>query len=190
VQIVAVWTGEFGLAVAQFLQTMTDVSARVEAVADGIPIRPWMGDEMLVVCAWREWPALFAHAESVAYAHASPWLPVVLEHPEMRVGPLVSPPRGPCHSCFTRRRHQHDPRRRITWGLHRAYDRDPSVGPRGFVSYQARLAAAIVTQIADDLATGKERSGTIVRLNLYTHAFARETLVPVAGCARCDSGSR
>lgn len=173
--------GPFGVAVAERLEAAFDATATTHADASGrFWSQTWPAADVHVLCAWRAMPWLAARLDEVAFAWGVPWLPVVCEHPELRVGPLVVPGRGPCYGCFRRRLAQHRPSERLTAELHRLYDGDAAAGPRGHMPFHALLAAASARAALD-----AGEPGRVVQHNLVTRKSAAGRTVGVHGCERC-----
>jgi bacteriocin biosynthesis cyclodehydratase domain-containing protein len=139
--------GAFGEAVADQLADNLNHTVRfpVERLADAVSSRP----ERLIVALWRPAPSLCEAIDALCFEHRLPWLPIIMEHPVIRVGPDVSPGRGPCFRCYRWRRTQHDVQAESTEALYRAYDVDPTCGPAGFLPHHARLSAALAGAALD-----------------------------------------
>lgn len=135
-------TGSFGARVISLLIAAFPGSTEYTATGAGISAAFTDQESAVVIALWRPDPGLCDAADALSYEHRRPWLPVVMEHPVIRIGPLVWPPAGPCFRCYTRRHRQHDQQPRATAALLAAYDRDRSCGPGGYLPHHARLAAA------------------------------------------------
>ncbi|MBV9451292.1 MAG: TOMM precursor leader peptide-binding protein [Streptosporangiaceae bacterium] len=143
---------DFGHRVARFLAE--EFPGSRETGADDLA-SAFTGDATAIVVvvprpAW----ALCERADQWAYEHGRPWLPVVMEHPVLRVGPLVCPPSGPCFKCYRARRFQHDTEYAASAVLNAAYDLDAALSPTGYLPHHARLAAAVATQFLTNAETG------------------------------------
>ena len=104
--------GPFGQRVADLLSAT--ISSRQVDREDGLGECFRAGTAAAVVALWRTEPSLTRTADELSFARMIPWLPVVMEHPRMRIGPLVFPGEGPCFRCFTMRLAQHDPQYETT----------------------------------------------------------------------------
>lgn len=169
--------GAFGHAVAALLAaarpgrgTCTDLDTAF--TTDAGPV---------IVALWRPAPALCERANELAFISGRPWLPVIMEHPVVRVGPLVTPPAAPCFACYAERRLQHDAHRETTRLLRAAYDRDDACGPAGFLPQHARTAAAVALSM---LAAGS--AGEVVTVRLTAPGLSASHVVPVHDCTRCS----
>jgi bacteriocin biosynthesis cyclodehydratase domain-containing protein len=169
--------GEFGHRVSQVLTQACPGSRNVtaDALADA-----FAGDAAAVVViapcpAW----ASCERADELAYHCGKTWLPIVLEHPVLRVGPLVRPPAGPCFACYRARRFQHDTAYAVSSALNAAYDADPSLSPAGYLPQHARLAAAVATRF---LARGE--TGHVVTFDLVSWRGAAHRVLSCHGCDR------
>jgi bacteriocin biosynthesis cyclodehydratase domain-containing protein len=135
----------------------------------------------VIVALWRPAPALCERVDELAFTAGRPWLPVIMEHPVVRVGPLVTPPSAPCFACYQQRRRQHDDHRETTRLLHAAYDRDDACGPAGFLPQHARTAAAVAWAMLD-----AGQAGQVVTVRLTAPGLSAGRVLPVHGCARCS----
>jgi hypothetical protein len=140
--------------------------AEVEAALAG-------GAEAAVVALWRPSPTLADDLDNLFFRYGKPWLPVVLEHPHLVVGPWITPPVGPCLRCYEARRRQHEPAASAMSALHAAYDRDPSLGPDGHLPHHVRVAAGLAdTVLRDGLAGAPSLPGRVTIYHLVTGALA------------------
>jgi bacteriocin biosynthesis cyclodehydratase domain-containing protein len=167
--------GPFGQAVADQLGGVTVAPREL----------PQTDADVLVMALWRPSPALCDRVDAAAFAAGRPWLPIIVEHPHVLVGPWVAPPAGPCFACYTARRTQHDPSSRATAGLHTAYDADPALGPAGYLPHHVRVAAALAL-----LALDRRAAGQLSAYNVQTGQLSAQRLVGVHACPRCDAGRR
>lgn len=144
--IAVVSTGAFGGQVAALL---SDYAGAPEVVPTRMIDAAFdVEDALVVVATWRPSPPLCARADELSFVRGTPWLPVVMEHRQIMIGPLVRPPAGPCYRCFVRRRTQHDIRYSETVAADNAFSEDQEAGPRGHMPYHARIAASLAMRIA------------------------------------------
>jgi bacteriocin biosynthesis cyclodehydratase domain-containing protein len=189
--------GEFGDQVIAFLLGGAGSTAAAGADraavgdADGLDAVFESTREPVVLALWRPCPSLCRRADNLAFRYWRPWLPVVMDHPRVRVGPLVAPGRGACFGCFEARRAQHDDHRADTDVVLAAYDRDAGLGPRGHLSQHARLAAALAEIMLSQFAHAPSAAaGQVISLNMLGGGLRRHRVVPVPGCARCGPPRR
>jgi bacteriocin biosynthesis cyclodehydratase domain-containing protein len=177
--------GEFGKHVVALLGRSSSWRVMVtRAIADAYAL-----DSRAVIAAmWRPSPALCEEADALAFQHQRPWLPVVMDHPHVRVGPVVVPGGGACFACFTARYEQHDPQYDATAALYAAYDRDPSFGPRGYLDHHARLAAALAEMALGDISTRcmLGAAAQVLTFNLYRGDIRRHPVIARSDCTRCS----
>jgi bacteriocin biosynthesis cyclodehydratase domain-containing protein len=116
-------------------------------------------------------------------------LPVVVEHPWLRVGPLVAPGSGACATCYLRRFRQHH-RSLPQWeALVTHYRVHTTDGPRGYLPSTVFLAAELAAQQLSEAFTGDNSgAGTVRHLHLLGHQMRRSTVIGIHGCPRCGSG--
>jgi bacteriocin biosynthesis cyclodehydratase domain-containing protein len=145
----------------------------------------------VVLALWRPFPALCARADELAFQVRRAWLPVVMDHPRVRVGPLVVPGSGACFGCFEARQVQHDRHRVVSAALLAAYDRDSGLAPRGYLGHHARIAAALANvmlgQLTDDPGTA---AGHVITSKVFGPGIRRHRVLPCPGCPRCGRSPR
>lgn len=195
-QLIVTPVGPFGHAVAERLR---DLCHRVEVVgadAAGPVTRPPIPDQALppgprlnVLVSWRRVPRTEREFDEEAFRTGDPWLPVVLDHPVLEIGPAVVPGTGPCCGCYRRRIAQHDPSRAVRAAVDRHYDADPLAGPAGHLPSTALFAAAAVADVVDRLRTAPEdEAGRVRQINVPTQQLWSGRAVGVHGCPRCGLG--
>ena len=106
--------GGFGRRVAQRLSTVDSSVAAID-VTTGTHPAAWPDADLYVLAAEWEADELVEMVESSAFAWRRPWFPVLLDHPHLRVGPVVVPGQSACHRCFDRRRRQHAKSPQPSW---------------------------------------------------------------------------
>ncbi|GIE76454.1 hypothetical protein Aph02nite_24040 [Actinoplanes philippinensis] len=185
--------GPFGYAVAERLRDLCrDVDiAGIDATGAVTAVRPAPDreDRLDVLVAWRRAPAIEQEFDDVAFRTGRPWLPVVLDHPVLEIGPLVVPGEGACHGCYRRRIAQHDTARTIRAAVDRHYDTDPQAGPAGYLTATALFAAASVAEIVDRFrAAPGDEAGRVRQIDVPTQQLRSGRVVGVHGCPRCGSG--
>jgi hypothetical protein len=112
-----------------------------------------------------------------------------MEHPVIRVGPLVIAPTGPCFGCYARRRAQHDLQRWASAVLQEAYDHDQGCGPLGYLPHHARIAAALAhgalgaVIAAEPRLEATQKAGEVTTIRLLGGDLR---VSHVIGCHDCD----
>jgi bacteriocin biosynthesis cyclodehydratase domain-containing protein len=189
VTIRTVGVGPFGERVAERLLRLIPASriAAEDDIDDVFSAAP----SAVAIATWRPAPALCERADELAYRYRVPWLAVIMEHPVIRVGPLVDPATGPCFRCYRRRRVQHDTQAMATAAVHAAYERDPVLGPAGYLPQHVRLAAGLAANML--LAAGlapSERctvSSNVVTVRLLRRGLSMNPVVACHDCDRCGT---
>ena len=191
-EVAALGTGEFGSRVAGLLADAADADVvRVDDIDGAFRSNA----PLVVLAAWRPSPRLCEAADQQSFLSGKPWLPVVMDSPALRVGPLVRPPDAPCFRCFARRRTQHDVEHRSTQMLYAAYDRDEHCGPRGYLPQHARIAAALIADVlnmwrAADDEDERPPVGEVREFRPSDQRLTTSKVVPCHDCRRCaPSGS-
>lgn len=176
-------SGKFGQQVADRLPSCLPDSATV-AVAD-LPEAFAGNPDAVVYAMWRADAEAGARADELAHDRGIPWMPVVLDHLTLRMGPVTLPGEGPCFRCFDSRLVQHDIHGETTAALRKAYARAPSLGPSGFLPHQARLAAGLAAGLLSGTLAGTSPPGQVVTVRLPRLEISRDSVVTVHGCPRC-----
>jgi hypothetical protein len=186
--------GAFGRRVASFL-------AGNEAASQTTYDRPIDGSGIesaferqgtsIVIALSRPDPELCQRADLLAFERNRIWLPIVMEHPVITIGPLVRPPGGPCFTCSHRRRVQHEIGDELSAVVKAAYMADPAWGPEGYLPHHARLAAAIGhgLLLAPGLGDGRvhdEALHSVVTIQLINNYISGDRIVPCLDCVCCE----
>jgi bacteriocin biosynthesis cyclodehydratase domain-containing protein len=211
IHVIAV--GAFGRAVANRIGELADGVVITRSTGTALPLSIPRA-RVRVLAAWRRVPTLERELDALAFGNGrglalgpdqqgsafrglalgpdqqggawTPWLPVVLEHPVLRVGPAVVPGAGPCHGCFQRRAAQHAADRAVAGALERRYDTDPAAGPAGYLPPAALLGAALAVEAAARLAVlPVAEAGRLRRIDLLTQQLSAGRAVGVHGCVHC-----
>lgn len=185
--------GPFGYAVAERLRDLCrDVEvAGIDATGAVTAGRAEPGREarLDVLVAWRRVPAMERQFDEESFRSRRPWLPVVLDHPTLEIGPLVVPGEGACHGCYRRRIAQHDAARTVRAAVDRHYDADPQAGPAGYLPATALFAAATVAEVVDRFRDApRDEAGRVRQIDVPTQQLRSGRVVGVHGCPRCGSG--
>jgi bacteriocin biosynthesis cyclodehydratase domain-containing protein len=146
---------------------------------------------MAAVALWRPDPDLCEQADAAAYRTGRPWLPIVMEHPVVYIGPVIRPPYGPCFSCMRRRRVQHDPHYAATAAVYAAYAADQDCGPAGYLPHHARMAAAVAHRLLRQSAVipdSLNADSDVVVLTLADSRIVTRRVVRCGDCQRCHGG--
>jgi bacteriocin biosynthesis cyclodehydratase domain-containing protein len=180
--------GDFGLDVARTLgksegSIMVTADALENALADGV---------VAVAGMWRPCPDLCERLDELSFQAGTPWLPIVMEHPRIRVGPWGAAPGAPCYRCYCWRRRQHDAQPRVTRALEEAYSRGAVCGPEGYLPHHVTLAVGLAKlslrrQAADGV---RAVAGEALLVNVITGKSAAHSVIPYHGCTRCGTDDR
>ncbi|MEO3937722.1 TOMM precursor leader peptide-binding protein [Dermatophilaceae bacterium Soc4.6] len=181
--------GAFGAAVATLAGHR--LAAAGHAVTGGdVTVTPhaapafWPPSDLCVLVAGRPSPYLEGVLDRSVVDSGTPAATVVVEHPRLRLGPLVDGTAA-CLGCLHVRRAQHDGAHAKVAPLLQAYDRDPSLEPRGHLPLHVALAVTWLERLTQQLAAGTAGAGRVTHLNLHTGASGSDRIVGVHGCPRC-----
>lgn len=179
--------GPFGFAVAERLRDLVaDVS--VTDAPDGVLSRK-IGRSINLLASWHRAPKLERDFDEESFKTGQPWLPVILDHPQLEIGPAVVPGLGACHDCYRRRQLQHDSARVIRTAIGEHYDAHPEDGPDGFLPSTALLAAAVAADMVERIRTDPAGvAGRIRQIEVPTQQVRTGRVVGAHGCPRCGLG--
>jgi len=188
--------GPFGYAVAERLRDLCHDVEVAGAGATGTVVRPRVpdpaqppGPQLNLLVAWRRVPQLEREFDEESFRSGQPWLPVVLDHPVLEIGPVVVPGAGACHGCYRGRLAQHDAARAVRAAVDRHYDADTTAGPAGYLPSTALFAAAAAAEVVDRLrAAPDSEAGRVRQIDVPTQQLRSGRVVGVHGCPRCGLG--
>jgi len=188
--------GPFGLSVAERLRDLCDDVEIAGADGSGTLIRPRMPDaatpprpRLNLLASWRRAPQLEREFDEESFRSGQPWLPIIMDHPVLEIGPAVVPGDGACHGCYRSRLAQHDASRAVRAAVDRWYDMDAAIGPAGYLPSTALVAAAVAAEVVDRLSVSPESEvGRVRQLDVPTQQLKSGRVVGVHGCPRCGTG--
>jgi len=184
IHVVAV--GGFGLAVAESLRNVLSPIHVTQSPDGYVNSATWPETDALVLAAWRPEPKTAALLDTVAFQRGVPFIPAIMEHPYLRVGPTVVPGFGSCYHCFLQRLLQHAPAPHLTQALYDHYASHPTEGPAGYPPFAVSVAAMTLAEILHNLATHPaSQAGVVRQINVQTMKTTRSHVVGVHGCPRC-----
>lgn len=192
--------GESAAAVADRLAPVLSAAGDrlvTTALEPASPIDPsfWPHCDLRIVVSRREDAVLFELVDRSAAETGIAYIPVVFEHPRLRVGPTIVPggsggpanTSGGCHRCFTGRQYQHNPGMVAASALWEHYATDRAAGPDGHLPQHAALASALVARVVAAIREGRlaDERNLIRTVHLLQGTHQRHELIPVHGCSRC-----
>jgi hypothetical protein len=178
--LVAIAHGRFAAAVCDALDRHgLDVTE-----ADGAQLEEMAHNgRLMVVLQSRPGRRLFTQTDELAFQHGVSWLPVVNDHRNIRVGPLVIPPAGPCFLCWESRRRQHERTAPLDEAIENAWDDGEMAGPELFLPHHVSFAAA---QVAAFVSAADRGEYVFLRKDIREPVrFGRGLVEAVHGCRRC-----
>jgi hypothetical protein len=173
--------GDFGTAVRMGLTqlglTLTEVTTGLLGSASAAESRT------VIVLESRPARRLFSAVDEFVFRSGASWLPVINEHRQIRIGPLMVAPSGPCHLCYESRRLQHDRKAPLDFAIEDAWDDGAITGPGLFLPHHVSFAAA---QIIEILCSTERGQFTVLSKDRgIRHRFRQETIEAAHGCRRC-----
>lgn len=193
-------SGEAGSAVIERLTPMLQASGDMTKTTTITPDTAldaslWPHADLRIVASWREDADLFEVVDRSAAETGTSYLPIVFEHPRLRIGPTIIPgshggranTTGGCNQCFEARQRQHNAGIERANALWQHYRDNRGSGPAGYLPQHIGFAAALAGQIVADLrkqAIDPWRN-QVHNLHLLNGTVQRDELIPVHGCQRC-----
>jgi len=176
--------GVFGRAVTKYLKTFyPDLLETVWSECRPGNREEWPQASFVVVAAWRPVGSLCRVVDNLSYERGHPFVPVILDSPVLRLGPVTVPGVSGCWHCWDMRSRQHSPISRERSSLLEFYESNPNCGPAGYLESFAMIAAAQIGQVTRSSLT--QIAGQIWQMNLFTREVSTGYLVGVDGCKRC-----
>jgi bacteriocin biosynthesis cyclodehydratase domain-containing protein len=174
--------GGFGEAVVDQLSVGEPVSGPLW------PPQSWPIAHVRVFASWRPVPCLTSAFDEVSFRLGTPWLPIIQEHPIVRIGPAVVPGLSPCYSCAQQRFLQHDVDAGMTRALHQFYDGHSEAGPLGFLPPIATFIAITANFALESMLNDPQtEAGRVREFNVLTLGSAVGRVTGLDGCPRCGS---
>jgi len=112
-----------------------------------------------------------------------PFLPMIVEHPFLFIGPVANLDGSVCYHCFSDRYAQHNPISHIASVVDKHYEDRLSHGPKGVHPGDVAFWSQWLLYSFE---TGFESfARTVARVHLLTRENVTSPVVPVHGCPRC-----
>ncbi|AWK96227.1 TOMM precursor leader peptide-binding protein [Bacillus velezensis] len=180
-------TGSFGEEISkQFIKRHQDT--KVTALNENFHILPsdqFPSARLHVFAAWRPSACISKQLDRLFFQWKEPWLPIIMEHPYLRIGPLIIPGKGPCFHCFHARLLQHSPVPEYLKKIDDHYAKHPEAGPKGYLRSFAGWSAAFVSIVLKSMEDGESLAGSMWQTNVLTRDSFRSNTIGVHGCPRC-----
>ncbi|OAJ76157.1 hypothetical protein AYJ08_19960 [Brevibacillus sp. SKDU10] len=189
IHVIAV--GTFGTEVANQIVSRAPetVVTHMPATYTQLPTHLFPVARIHVLASWRAVSQLSNQMDEYSYRWKIPWLPVVMDHPYLRIGPFVDTSEGACYHCFEKRYLQHSPTPEYIDALNSYYDAHPEAGPKGFLRVFASLSAAQVIHLEKCYRQESTSiSGSLWQINILTSEPLQTQVIGVHGCPRCGLG--
>jgi bacteriocin biosynthesis cyclodehydratase domain-containing protein len=190
-QLSVVGVGRFGTAVAaQLPESLGEVAVRT--VRDDSDLAHLPAARCYLLVAGRPVTRLSQRLDRAVHDWRASLLPVVVEDPYLRVGPLVTPGRGACLTCYHTRVRQHGEQSQADAieAYHRANPAADPVGHPPTTGYfAAEIAAGIVRRLLAGPPGADGEAGSVRHVDLLSLQMRRSEVVGVHGCPRCGLGT-
>jgi bacteriocin biosynthesis cyclodehydratase domain-containing protein len=178
--------GTFAKAVSDYIKTIrTDTYETVVTDDNALDLGPCSTARVNVVVAWHPVSRLCEKIDKVSRSAERPFIPVILDSINLRLGPVLIPGTATCWSCWERRslqRSRHPDVERVLWKF---YESHTGVGPKGYLEPFALMAAARLMSFIEQLDRSVALPGYIWQINMLTREVLTGTLVGVDDCPNC-----
>ena len=179
--------GKYGNAVASVVKELAShvVITQVEEM-EQIPIETMSSTQLYVLTSWRPMSKLCHILEEISYTHKTPFIPAIMMGPLLQVGPVIIPGMGACYTCYEKRFFQHSPLRSRYKDIYHYYDTHPTSGPQGYLHSFADLAATLIAQLTENLASDAATvAAHIWQWNTINLEGGHSIVTGIHGCPRC-----
>ena len=136
----------------------------------------------VAVASWRPYVATFELIDDLCFEARTPWSLAEVHAQRLSCGPLVRPGDGACFHCYRQRTLSHHKAPEWELALRAAYERDPDLGPQGFVGPMVEIAAQA---LASDAAASASEAGRLRLVDLLNGAVLESSVLGVHECRRC-----
>ncbi|KJJ41555.1 hypothetical protein UM89_12605 [Bacillus subtilis] len=181
-------TGDFGREVAQQLSKKIDniVITPLNEPLYLLPSDRFPSARLHIFASWKSSSFISKQLDQLCFKWNEPWLPITMDHPYIRIGPLVIPGEGPCYHCFESRYLQHSPVPQYVKKIDTYYHSHPDAGPKGFLRSFAGWSAIFASTVIKSIDENElSQSGRVWKLNMLTRESFSSQTISVHGCPRC-----
>lgn len=177
--------GAFGAAVAQLFAEQGSQVVQAAPTGADLAFLPTARTILLVGSA--PVPQVELPLSQAAHRWRSRFLPVILDLPRLRVGPVSRTEVRGCSSCYRARTRQHSREVPALDAFERHIQRSDDVLNRGFLGHWPSIAAGMVRLALANLDAHPEAESRKVRhLDLLSHVPMETQVVPVHRCRVCS----
>jgi len=181
--------GSVGREIGDRLARLRPAAHRRDAT-DGLDVSGLPPADAYVLAAGRQVAGLEQDLDAMVHDRRRALLTVAVEHPVLRLGPLVVPGSGAaCATCYHGRYRTHVAGLDALDSLEAHYRERPHDEPAGFLPPMLDFAAAQAHGLLAAAAVDPSgRAGFVHLAHLLMPRLYRWTVVGVHGCPRCGSG--
>jgi bacteriocin biosynthesis cyclodehydratase domain-containing protein len=161
--------------------------AEIHPVESRIDLALLPAARLYVLAAGRQCTDAELLLDAAAFRWGSMVLPMVAEHPLLRVGPLSAPGvSGPCLTCYHHRRRQHTYPAGSEAALDRHYAAHPGDEPVGILPSTVEILCGVAGTIAECALAGDRGDCGVVRVGHTLMPYlGTTTVVGIHGCPHC-----
>ena len=181
-----VWVGPFGSAVVRHL---SDFLPDLRVASGEAAPAPGVGDSQEFRCqllaAWRPVPSLCDDLDRRCRERGIPFMPLIVDGADLRLGPVMLPEGGACWQCWELRSRQHAASARERSALLRHYTAHSEAGPRGYLEPFALMGASRLVAAMRGCEERSIEAGWIWQLNVFTGDVQTGRLIGLDSCRQC-----
>lgn len=178
--------GAYGRAIARYLTLFRQDIVEFHVEGDILPLpEVWPDSRAIIVAAWRPVPTLCEFVDEISHAWKRPFIPVIQDGAELRIGPVIIPGRGTCWRCWVKRHRQRSEWPEASFAVLQHYANHPESGPGGFLDSMALAAAARLHALVDGLESGPGIAGTLWQINVLSREVTTCKVIGVHACKHC-----
>ncbi|ANB62127.1 hypothetical protein [Anoxybacteroides amylolyticum] len=128
---------------------------------------------------------LCKYIDNISRNYKKYFLPIVMDHPYLTVGPFVQYSQGACYHCYYGRFMQHNPAPHVTRALEKHYRECIGKGPKGYHPLDAAIVSNwLIYSVKNSF---NHFQGKLWRMNLVSRESVTSKVIGIHGCKRCGS---
>jgi hypothetical protein len=128
---------------------------------------------------------LCKYIDNINHNYKKCFLPIVVDHPYLTVGPFVQYGQGACYHCYYERFMQHNPIPHVTRALERHYSEFIGKGPKGYHPLDVAIVSNWLLYSVKN--SFNHFQGKLWRMNLISRESVTAKVIGIHGCKRCGS---
>ncbi|AVQ98349.1 TOMM precursor leader peptide-binding protein [Oceanobacillus sp. M65] len=180
--------GSFGKEVAERISQRDEkvVVTELEGYQYFLPTDRFPSAKIHIFASDKPLSRLSKHLDIIFSKWKEPWLPIIQEHPYVRIGPFVIPDEEGCYHCFESRYLQHSSNPSHVKALYDYYSSNPMSAPKGYLPGFAGFVASYAWNLIQKFDQKDfSMAGKVYQLNMLSRTSLSSKVISVHGCPRC-----